>query len=62
MANTETSDTQMAEMALEDARKTLLDSGESGRVRLDAIKILRDIGMSFSRAVKSVDNVLFYGG
>lgn len=55
------SDAQLAAMALEDARKTLLEGGVSGRVRLDAVGILRGLGMSLRQASSSVDYVLMHG-
>lgn len=51
----------LAEMAIDDARKALLDGGPSGRVRIDAIQSMRTIGLSLREAVDAVDRELLYG-
>jgi hypothetical protein len=50
-----------AAMAIDDARKTLLGGGESGRVRLDAISAVRACGLSLREAATAVDHVLMHG-
>lgn len=51
----------LASMALEDARRSLLNGGVSGRVRVDAIVVCRTIGMSLREAAQAVDYAILYG-
>lgn len=55
-----TENVMLATMAIEDARKALLDGGPSGRVRLDAIDAVRSCGKSLREAATAVDHVLLH--
>jgi len=48
----------LAAMSVEDARNALLNGGTSGRVRLDAINVVRSCGLSLREATTAVDHVL----
>lgn len=50
----------LAAMAIDDARKALLDGGESGRVRIDAINAVRACGPSLREATLAVDHALLH--
>ena len=50
----------LAAMSVEDARNTLLKGGASGRVRLDAISVVRSCGLSLREATTAVDHVLMH--
>ncbi len=48
----------LAAMAVDDARKLLLNGAEPGRLRLDAINAVRSCGKSLREAATAVDHVL----
>jgi hypothetical protein len=47
-------------MSVEDARTRLLSGGASGRVRLDAISVVRSCGLSLREATTAVDHALMH--
>jgi hypothetical protein len=53
-------DVSLAAMAVDDARKTLLIGGASGRVRLHAISAVLSCGKSLREASTAVDHVLLH--